>query len=150
MIRATMSGRLAALLLLSATLSHAGCAGSMNLGVSSPRIERPSLSSTQVFRAAKRSLDELGVVDEASMDLGLITGHIPPFAVKAVMERGAPAVRLHGVRFDRGAWQRDSLKKEWRLDRDGKEHCRKGVESLADAVEAWRRAIEARLGQTGS
>ena len=121
------------------------CGATMNLGVPSPTISRPDLSPTQIYRAAKLSLAELGLVEQASAELGLVEGRIPPFQVKAVMERGAPTITLLGMGSDKGEWRRDTQRHGWVLTQDGKEHRRKGAPDLAQAVERWHQAIQSRL-----
>ncbi len=137
--------RLILIILLLTTPALPACGGTMNLGVPSPTVTRAKYSPGHIYRAAKLSLGELGIVQEASVDRGLIEGQIPPFQVKAVMKHGAPSIRLQGIGLNRGEWQRDSIKKRWLLMQDGKEHHRNGVKSLAEAVQAWQRAIEKRL-----
>jgi len=117
----------------------------MNIGVGSPTISRPDLKPFDLYRAAKLSLRELGNVDEESADRGLVEGRIPPFQVKAVVERGTSNMTLHGLGGGKGEWKRDSIKKEWFMLQEGKEHRTNGAKSLAEAVEMWHQAILKRL-----
>ena len=132
-------------LILIPLLMLPACGATMNLGVPSPTISRPDLSPTQVYRAAKLTLAELGLVEQASAELGLVKGRIPPFQVKAVMERGAPTITLLGMGGDKGEWRRDSQRHDWVLTQDGKELRRQGAPDLAQAVDRWHQAIQARL-----
>lgn len=131
--------------LLSLLLAGACGGATMNIGVGTPTISRPDLKPFDLYRAAKFSLRELGMVDEESADRGLVQGRIPPFEVKAVVARGTTDMTIHGLAGGKGEWRRDSIKKEWVLTLDGKEHRRKGVASLAKAVDLWHKAILARL-----
>ena len=117
----------------------------MNIGVGSPTISRPDLRPFDLYRAAKLSLREVGSVDEESADRGLVEGRIPPFQVRAVVERGTSTMTIHGLAGGKGEWKRDSVKKEWFLVQDLKEHRTKGAKSLAEAVDLWHKAILARL-----
>jgi hypothetical protein len=137
--------------LLCLALFSTACGGAtMNLGVPSPTITRPGQDPFVVYRAAKLTLKELGVVEQASADMGLVEGRIPPYQVKAVMERGAPSITLYGMGGDKGEWMRDSKSQEWVIVVDGKEHRRKGSPGLAEAVDSWQLAIEKALSKSAA
>jgi hypothetical protein len=131
--------------LLSLLLLGACGGATMNIGVGSPTISRPDLKPFDLYRAAKLSLRELGNVDEESADRGLVQGRIPPFQIKAVVERGTSNMTIVGLAGGKGEWTRDSVKKEWFLVQDGKERRTEGAKSLAEAVDLWHKAILDRL-----
>lgn len=137
--------------LLLLPLLLAGCGGAtMNLGVPSPTISRPGQDPFVVYRAAKLTLKALGVVEQASADMGLVEGRIPPYQVKAVMERGQASITLYGMGGDKGEWRRDSKSQEWVIVIDGKELRRKGAPGLAEAVDSWQLAIEKALSKSAA
>jgi hypothetical protein len=129
---------------LLAALWLAGCAGGYRIDLkrSVHRARYEGYSYHQLYEAAHDALFDLGVVERADRDKGLIAGQIPPYRVKAVLDQEQPVLLLEAVELDRGQWKRDHLKRHWVLDQDGMLHIRQGVKTLPDAVAAWGREVE--------
>jgi hypothetical protein len=108
-------------------------------------VQARGYSYDQIYEATRDSLDELGVITRASRDKGMITGQIPPFKVRARLERPSPGVRLVGVSVDKSCWRRDSLRRVWVLSCYGTKVTRKGAVTLDSAIAMWNQAVRKRI-----
>ena len=126
-------------LVLSAVLWISGCAGGykVDLRHSVHRGRYDGHTYHQLYEAAHDALFDLGVVERADRDKGLISGQIPPYRVKAVLDQEQPVLILEAVALEQGQWKRDHIKRRWVLDQDGLLHIREGVKTLHDAVAVW-------------
>jgi len=98
-----------------------------------------------IFYATEKALKEVGVVTRVDRGAGVIEGELPPYRVKAIIERQSPWEKLEAFENEYGAWQRDETKEEWFISIDGNLYYRVGATDLQDALRKWSRAISKRI-----
>ncbi len=129
-------------------MAVAGCSVGYGtkIGSTVKSINHSGYTYDQIFDGAEAALDELGVVTAANRVTGVIEGEIPPYRVKAILEKGSSWLKLEGIEEEQGAWKRGTGKGEWSLSMlDGTFRYRQGAATLQEAVDDWSHAINRRI-----